>query len=179
MGGVPRRVDHREGASADRDPRTIGEEADPVGGARQGLAVHRSHASLSIGSSRAGDQPPRVHQVRRSALVHPERGGREPLEESAGSTSMIDVDVRDDQVCEVRGADPERFERGQYDGPVRAGTGLDQGRFPGRQEIHGVQFAFTHHRGVDRGDAGGHLAEDRLPRVHGAAVWHSRVGRGR
>ncbi len=50
----------------------------------------------------------------------------EPLEERAGAARVVDVDVRDDEMREVVGSDPELLERGEDDRSVGARARLDR-----------------------------------------------------
>ena len=89
---------------------------------------------------------------------------------------VIQMDVREDDVSQRVGRDPELVERARDGLDGRSRAGLHQGRLVRMKEICGrVPFAPAHER-IDRGDAECDFERDRLHRRESTGAALGRVG---
>jgi len=83
---------------------------------------------------------------------------------------MVDMDMRDDEMCEIPGIHPQRMERLKYNGDVSSGARLhERGCRPG-DEVDGIKFAFADHVGIDGGDVRANRGKDRFATLHDGRV---------
>ena len=88
-----RRVTRRVRDAKRPKPLAAFEHAQAISGHWQNLAPQRLHL-LAVEPRRAVEQPARVGEVTRAALVRPNLELRETLRERACSASVVEVDVR-------------------------------------------------------------------------------------
>ena len=99
----------------------------------------------AVDARRAVDEPGRIDEVARAALVHDHGGDGEVGGEVADGAGVVEVDVGDDDPAQVGGAEPERGERRVHGGDARLRTGLDQrghrpvDQEPGGELLHAAQ----------------------------------------
>ena len=126
--GVSRGVEGRERPPAQIQRCAVAEDPEPI--RRNGFhgAEQRGHAIRPIDAGGARDQPGWLGKVSGPAFVDPdgrpwERGGQR-----SDAPGVVEVDVRQDDVCKRVRADPERFERPRdrltdVPGPVSTNAG--------------------------------------------------------
>ena len=86
---------------------------------------------------------------------------------------MIHMDVRHDDVGEIRRTDPERLERCDHLRAVGARTGFHEAGLVRLDQVHGVELRLAGHPGVDRADA---LGRHGVIGRHGAHGGECRTG---
>ena len=127
------RVERTERPSPDVE--RTGFAQDPESFRRNGFhgSEQRRHALLAVDPRGAGHQPGRIRQMARAAFVHPDGRVRESAGQRSHPARVIQVDVREHDVCERVGCDAERLERAGHglDGCARAG--FHQRRFARRR----------------------------------------------
>ena len=104
----------------------------PSGGHRLGNAIVGLQV-LAEDHSGAGDQPARIDQVARPALMHHDLRVRQMPQEGPGAAGVVQVDVRDDDVGDVARRDAQVGQRLQPDGDAPAGARFHD-RGPGRRD---------------------------------------------
>ena len=168
VGGVSRRVHDPERAVPELETVAVAHRTHAIRGRREHVAVERAHSCRAVGAGGARDQARRIDQVARADLVHPDLRARIRLEERPDAAGVIHVDVGDDDVGEVVGADAKGLEPRQDAIVIRLRPGLDEARLRRGHQIDGVELAFACHHGVDReyalGDRAGlgsHVAKSR------------------
>ena len=82
-----------------------------------------------------------VAQVWHPALVGPHGGPGVGAAQGARTAGVIEMDVGEDDVRQIVGADTELGERLHDHVVVGAGAGFHQGRFGGRHQVDGVELA--------------------------------------
>ncbi len=136
--GVPWGIDEHEFAAV--------AHVDPVPVTRGDKAVlrDRGHAPVeaieqrAVDARGAVDEPARVDEVARAALVHDHGGVGEVGGEVPDGAGVIEVDVGDDDPAQVGRAESEGVERRVHGGDARLRSGLDQcGHRPVDQEPRG------------------------------------------
>jgi len=118
---------------------------------------HRSPQAihvLTVEPRRAREEPRRIDQVRRAALVHPHLELGEALDERAGSAGVVEVNV-----CEREDARALLTERVEQRLDRRAGPAVDQDVADLEDGDHARVAAVVD---VDRPDHGLHLTSDCL-----------------
>src|SRR5207237_9197222 len=88
-------------------------------------------------------------QVPRPLLVDHDRGRREALGQPAAAAAVVEVDVGDDDVGEVAGADAALIEGGDHPVETRLGARLDKGGTGARQEVARELVGLVLHQRVD------------------------------
>ena len=90
-----------------------------------------------------------VGEVPSTSFVDNDLCSWEQLGKIPDASSMIEVDVGDDDCCQIVWIDPERGELGQDDGRRTRGTGLDEARFAALDEVAGSNAFVAPHARVD------------------------------
>ena len=111
-----------------------------------------------------------------TSLMHPYRGAREPSRQGADAAGVVQMDVREHDVGERVGRDPELVECACHGLDGRSGAGLHQRRLVRVEEVRGgVPFAPAHER-VDGGDTECDFERDRFHGRESTEVASGRVG---
>lgn len=175
--GVPGGVDDVEVAASDRDPVAVAHGADPRRVDRQGLAVEGPHPRLPVGPGGARHEAGGVDQVGCASFVHPHGGPCVPAEQHPHAARVIEVDVGDDDVGEVAGAEADPLEAGLEGGGVGGGGGFHEDRLVAADHVHGVERVEAGRAGIDRRDRGGHLEGRGFRGAHAGSLAHGVGGR--
>ena len=160
--GVARGRERLQVPTAELDAVAVGERADPLD--RNGFdgTEERPGGLATVDRRHARYQTRGVGQVSRTAFVHPDGRVREALGDPPYPARVVEVDVRDGDVRQVGGSDPEPLESRDdgFEGGAR--SGLDDRGLVGFEQVGGrVALAPAVER-IDRGDASRDLEHDRL-----------------
>ena len=118
VGSVPGCVDDGKDPISQVDAIAVLHGVDALGGHGLGHPKERLHPCTAIGSRRTGYQPRGINQMRNSAFVRPQGCAREVAEEGPCASCVVDMDVRNDEMCEVCGTHAQRLERLQHHGDI-------------------------------------------------------------
>ena len=105
----------------------IGERDDPVFGHRHDLAPERVHA-VAVEPRGGTDQPRGIDQVRRADGMHEDLHVRLLAHDRPGAAGVIEMDVGDEDLGQLRGVESRRLDPGIERGESRGRSGLDQGQ---------------------------------------------------
>ncbi len=135
MRGVPWRVGDLQRPSTGRDGLAALQLAKPLAGNRQELAPQPIHV-LAVETGGAREQPGRIREVRGATLVDEHLNRPVLLDETAGAPGMVQVDVGQQNLPDVRDPDTAALKGGAKRRQARRRSGINQ-RHTARPVEHG------------------------------------------
>jgi hypothetical protein len=148
--GVARRGEGLEVPPAELDAIAVAERADTLGRNRFDGPEQRRGGLGAVDRRHARDEARGVGEVSGAAFVHPDGGVREAFGDPPHPAGVVQVDVRDGDVREVGGPDPEPFQPRDHGLEGGARSGFDDRGLVGVEEIGGGGAFATAVERVDR-----------------------------